>query len=135
MMGKDGLNANAIVAKLHYKTSKKDFTMLFTGDIEENAEKELVKLYGNRLKSDILKVAHHGSKTSSTYEFLQEVKPRIALIGVGEDNKFGHPNEGVIERLKQINSKIYRTDLNGEISIVVNSDGKYKINTMLTYQK
>lgn len=130
-MEKDGLNANAIVAKLYYKTKKKDFTILFTGDIEEDAEKELVKIYGNKLKSDILKVAHHGSKTSSTYEFLQEVKPKIALIGVGEGNKFGHPNLGVIERLKQINAQIYRTDYNGEISIVVNSDGKYRINTMI----
>lgn len=130
--GKGGLNANAIVAKLHYKTTKNgDYTILFTGDIEEAAEKELVKLYGNKLKSDILKVAHHGSKTSSTYEFLQEVKPSISLIGVGEDNTFGHPNEGVLQRLESINTKVYRTDLNGEIEIKINKEKGIKVSTKI----
>ena len=115
--GKGGLNANAIVAKLNYKTEKGLFTVLFTGDIEYDAEQELVKEYGNKLKSDILKVAHHGSKTSSSQEFINLVKPEIALIGVGKDNTFGHPNYGVIEKLKKIKAKIYRTDLDGEIII------------------
>lgn len=115
--GKGGLNANAIVAKLNYKMDNKLFTVLFTGDIEYDAEQELVKEYGNKLKSDILKVAHHGSKTSSSQEFINLVKPEIALIGVGKDNTFGHPNDGVIEKLKKIKAKIYRTDLDGEIII------------------
>ena len=115
--GKGGLNANAIVAKLNYKMDNKLFTVLFTGDIEYDAEQELVKEYGNKLKSDILKVAHHGSKTSSSQEFINLVKPEIALIGVGKDNTFGHPNYGVIEKLKKIKAKIYRTDLDGEIII------------------
>ena len=149
MMERVGLNANAIVAKLNYKlntanntkksfnvnniknTKKQYFTMLFTGDIEEDAEKDLVKIYGNKLKSDILKVAHHGSKTSSIQEFLEAVKPQIALIGVGQNNTFGHPNSDVIEKLEKINTKIYRTDINGEISIKVNKNGEIKINTML----
>lgn len=129
--GKGGLNANAVVAKLHYKTKKgKEFTMLFTGDIEKDAEQELVNVYGKKLKTDILKVAHHGSKTSSTAEFLNLAKPETVLIGVGKRNTFGHPNEGVMQRLKEINAKIYRTDLNGEITIIVNLKGKYKIKTM-----
>lgn len=115
--GKGGLNANAIVSKLNYKMDNKLFTVLFTGDIEYDAEQELVKEYGNKLKSDILKVAHHGSKTSSSQEFINLVKPEIALIGVGKDNTFGHPNDGVIEKLKKIKAKIYRTDLDGEIII------------------
>ena len=77
---------------------------MFTGDIEEEAEKELEELYGNSLKADILKVAHHGSKTSSREEFIEFVSPKIALIGVGKNNKFGHPNEGVIERLELLRS-------------------------------
>lgn len=75
--------------------------MLFTGDIEETAEMGIVTIY-NALNSDILKVAHHGSNTSSTLDFLEAVKPRISIIGVGRDNKFGHPNEEVLKRLESI---------------------------------
>ena len=124
--GKGRLNANAIVAKLNYKMDNKLFTVLFTGDIEYDAEQELVKEYGNKLKSDILKVAHHGSKTSSSQEFINLVKPEIALIGVGKDNTFGHPNDGVIEKLKKIKAKIYRTDLDGEIIIKMEAK-KYEV--------
>lgn len=91
------LNNNSIVAKLNYK----EFSMLFTGDIEEVAEKQILNEYKNLniLKSSILKVGHHGSKTSTTQSFLEAVNPKIALIGVGENNKFGHPNDDVIKRL------------------------------------
>lgn len=94
------LNNNAIVAKLVYK----NFSMLFTGDIEK-AEENLAKKYKNELKSTILKVAHHGSKTSTSEEFLKYVEPQIALIGVGKNNKFGHPNQITIEKLKNIRSQ------------------------------
>ena len=120
------LNNNAVVCNLHYK----DFSMLFTGDIEEVAENEIVKSYfqdKNLLKASVLKVGHHGSKTSSTSEFLNVVRPQIALIGVGKNNKFGHPNDGVLQRLGDLKCKIFRTDLNGEISIEVDKNGKYKI--------
>lgn len=103
MMEKGGLNANAIVAKLNFKLkNKKYFSILFTGDIETDAEAELVKEFGERLESDILKVGHHGSKTSSTAAFLEKVKPNIALIGVGKNNTFGHPNNGVLDRINKI---------------------------------
>lgn len=98
------LNNNAIVCNLHYKK----FSMLFTGDIEEIAEKEILELYYSNkklLKSDILKVGHHGSKTSSTKEFLNIVNPKVAVIGVGKNNTFGHPNEGVLQRLSNIRCK------------------------------
>jgi len=74
------LNNNSIVMKLNYG----NFKMLFTGDIEQKAEDEIVNLYKNTdyLKADVLKVAHHGSKTSSSESFLEIVKPKIALIGV-----------------------------------------------------
>lgn len=122
----NALNNNAIVCNLHYR----NFSMLFTGDIEEIAEKEILKLYSqnkNLLKTNILKIGHHGSKTSSTSEFINVVKPQIAAIGVGKNNNFGHPNEGVLQRLIDLNCKIFRTDLNGEISIEVNRRSKYKI--------
>ena len=81
--------------------------MLFTGDIEEETEKVLVSKYSNTniLKSSILKVAHHGSKSSSIKEFLELVNPKLVLVGVGKDNKFGHPNDEVIERLRNIRCK------------------------------
>lgn len=105
--------------------------MLFTGDIEEITEKAILKKYkgSQLLKSTILKVAHHGSKTSSSKEFISTVQPQIALIGVGINNKFGHPSNRTIENLKDINCKIYRTDKDGEISINV------KNNQMLIFQK
>lgn len=94
------INNNSMVFKLCYK----NFSMLFTGDIEEEAEKKICNLYNseNVLKSTILKVAHHGSKTSSTEEFLNLVSPKLALIGVGKNNNFGHPSNMVIDRLKNI---------------------------------
>lgn len=123
MISENALNNNSIVCKLYYK----DFSMLFTGDIEEIAEKQILQKYRNSpqaLNSTILKVAHHGSKTSSIQEYLNCIKPKIALIGVGENNNFGHPNEEIIERLKENGVKIYRTDTDGEISIEVNKKGK-----------
>lgn len=102
--------------------------MLFVGDIEKEAEQELIKMYKkNTLKSTVLKIAHHGSKTSSTQAFLETVTPKIALIGVGKDNMFGHPNEELLERLEKLSIRQYRTDLNGEITIIVTKNG-IKIN-------
>ena len=165
------LNNNAIVARLTYSNRK----ILFTGDIEKEAEEKLVKeysgsneynvanqnsnnnsnhdekkynkkinnvnstnfesienkrttqsiKYNNKLEADILKVAHHGSNTSSTQEFLDVVNPKIALIGVGKNNKFGHPNSTTIEKLNKMKCQIFRTDNMGEVSIVVKKSKIY----------
>ncbi len=102
-ISENSINNNALVCKLNYK----NFSMLFTGDIEEEAEKILMSNYKNKynLKATILKVGHHGSKTSSTSEFLNLVNPKIALIGVGKNNTFGHPNNEVLERLYNLRCK------------------------------
>lgn len=99
VIGENRINNNSLICKLVYQ----DFSMLFTGDIEEIAEKAIFNKYkdSNALKSTVLKVAHHGSKSSSIEEFLNVVKPKISIIGVGEKNTFGHPNSEVLERLKQ----------------------------------
>ncbi len=112
------LNNNSIVCKINLFEK----SILFTGDIEEIAEKEIVEEYKktNLLKADILKVAHHGSITSSTKIFLNEVSPKIALIGVGENNKFNHPSEEIIRRLEENKCKIYRTDEDGEVQLKIN---------------
>ena len=121
------LNNNSIVAKLEYK----NFKILFTGDIEEIAEKKLIKYYSKEeLNADILKISHHGSKTSTTTEFLDVVNPRIALIGVGQNNKFGHPDDSIINNLANRNIKIFRTDKMGEI--IIKSDGN-KIKKVMGY--
>lgn len=120
------LNNNSIVCKIHYK----DFSCIFTGDIEKVAEEFMLNKKIS-VKADILKVAHHGSNTSSCQEFLELVKPKIALIGVGENNMFGHPNTEVIKRLKNLGAKIYRTDLNGEIKISVYENGKMQIKSYI----
>lgn len=130
--GKGGLNANAIVCKMNYKLNNgKIFSMLFTGDIEVEAEKELEQVYGKKLKADILKIAHHGSKTSSREKFIKLVSPKIALIGVGENNKFGHPADITLERLEKENVKVYRTDQMGEVSITINKNGEIKVKTQI----
>lgn len=113
------LNNNSLVCKLNYKKN----SVLFTGDIEAVAEKEILKKYQNKsniLKADIIKIAHHGSKSSSIIEFLNKVNPNIALIGVGKNNNFGHPSRKTLDNLKNINCKYYRTDECGEIMININ---------------
>lgn len=123
----NSLNNNSLVFKLKYN----NFSMLFTGDIEEIAENELINLYKDNLKSTILKIAHHGSKSSSSKEFLKSVSPQIAVIGVGKKNKYGHPNEEVLLRLKNYGINIYRTDESGEIEIEVKENGEYRVNCYL----
>lgn len=124
------LNNNSIVCKINYK----NFSMLFTGDIEEIAENEILKENTpQKLKADILKVGHHGSKSSSTKDFIEAVNPKIAVIGVGVNNNFGHPNKGVLERLEKINCKIYRTDIMGEIHC--NIDSKSSTFKITKYEK
>lgn len=100
LIEENSTNNNSIVAKLIFN----DFKVLFTGDIEELAENKIVQKYKDtdKLKSSILKIAHHGSKTSTTQEFLNLVNPKIVLIGVGKDNKFNHPNDEVIKRLERL---------------------------------
>lgn len=120
LISENKLNNNSLVFRLIYN----DIRIMFTGDIEIPAENAIVNKYKNsknRLKSDILKVAHHGSDTSTTKEFLKLVNPDIALMGVGKNNSFNHPSGEVINRLKDLKIKIFRTDLMGEITIFINN--------------
>lgn len=83
-------------------------TWLFTGDISKNVEKEIVRKYSG-IKADVLKVAHHGSKTSTDIEFIQEIRPKIALISAGRNNRYGHPSKETIETLEQTGINIFQT--------------------------
>ena len=106
-------NNYSIVSKLVYK----NFDALFTGDIEKSVEKKLIQSRID-LKSDILKIAHHGSKTSSSEEFLNAVNAIMAIIQMGRDNQYGHPHQEVLERLK--NLQIFQTGKNGDLEIISN---------------
>ena len=124
-ISENAMNNNSLVLRLDFFNT----SLLFTGDIEAIAEQELVSKCKLKLDVDILKVGHHGSNTSSIESFLGAVSPNIALIGVGADNKFGHPGEEVIKRLKERKVNIFRTDLNGEITIEINKERNLKIKT------
>ena len=107
----------SIVLKVKYGTT----TFLFMGDSEAEDEEFLLE-FGADLKTDVLKVGHHGSLSSSTEEFIKKTDADIAIISVGADNSYGHPAEEVIKRLEKINADIYRTDECGIITVL--SDGK-----------
>lgn len=108
----DGSSINNVSLVLLLKMG--DSSVLFTGDAELPVETNIIQ-WGNLLKSDILKVGHHGSATSSSIEFLMRIEPKIGLIPVGQNNKFGHPSIEVLKRLESLNISYYRTDLNGAI--------------------
>jgi competence protein ComEC len=110
------LNNNSVVMRLVYGQT----SFLFMGDTAFEGENRIMSL-GYDLKSDVLKVGHHGSATSTSMSFLEAIRPEYAVISVGAKNKFGHPNPGTLERLETIGAKVYRTDLNG--SVVFRSDG------------
>jgi competence protein ComEC len=105
-------NANSIIARLDYG----DFSMLLAGDAEAQTEQRLL-LKEMNLAAKVLKVGHHGSKYASTDEFIKAVKPEVAIISDGEFNRYGHPAQSVLDRLKAANVKLYRTDLQGQIQI------------------
>jgi competence protein ComEC len=96
------------------------FSFLFTGDLPAQGEAEMIQS-GRDISSSVLKVGHHGSKTSSTVEFLKAVGPKYAVISVGANNSFGHPHEETMQRLLAQHGKIYRTDQQG--AIVFQTDG------------
>lgn len=93
---------------------------LFTGDIERASENDLLNYYDD-LKADVLKVAHHGSISSSMPSFLKAVSPKYAVISVGAGNSYGHPREEILDRLDDIGAQVLRTDQLGTIVLV--SDG------------
>ena len=119
------VNNESVVGRLTFG----NFAMLFTGDAEGPVEKTMVASYGKKLKCQVLKAGHHGSKTSSTAEFLKLVQPESVVMSLGANNQYGHPHEALLNRLqKQGIKNIYRTDANGTITIV--SDGSsYSITT------
>lgn len=119
--GNSDFNNNSIVGRLTYGS----FSMMFTGDAEQEEEKTILGK-GGTLKSDVLKVGHHGSRTSTSPAFLKAVSPKNAFISCGQGNDYGHPHKVTIDKLEKAKVQIYRTDRNGTVTLT--SDGSsYRI--------
>ncbi|MFA6415905.1 MAG: ComEC/Rec2 family competence protein [Candidatus Paceibacterota bacterium] len=111
-------NVDSLVARLSYGST----TFLLTGDSVSKEETDEINKLGDYLQADVLKVSHHGSRTSTSGNFLVRVRPPYAVISVGADNRYGHPTAETLERLKKIGAEILRTDEQG--TIVFESDGQ-----------
>ncbi len=109
-------NASSMVLDIHYGK----FSMLCTGDVEKTGEEQLLEKLGGNTYS-VLKVAHHGSKNSTKEELLHEIQPKLALISAGKGNRYGHPHQETLERLKAAGCKVYSTMENGALTL--KSDG------------
>ena len=112
-------NSNVIYTELN------GYKFMFMGDASVTTEKEILDKY-NLPNIDVLKVGHHGSKTSSSKEFINEINPKYSIISVGKNNRYGHPNKEVLDTLND--SKIYRTDQDGSIMFKIKND-KLEIET------
>lgn len=106
------------------KATINNLIYLFTGDASTKVEDKLLENYPN-LKVDILKVSHHGSITGTSSEFLEAIRPKIALISCGQNNRYGHPNESVLQRLEDYDVKVLRSDTMGMVKIVYYGDDNY----------
>lgn len=104
-------NDNSLVVRIELGRK----AALFLGDAEAGQEQRLVQRFGNQLRADLLKVAHHGSPTSTTLPLVSRVQPQVSFISAGVRNRFGHPNPGVIERLRSMGSRVFCTDLMGAL--------------------
>jgi len=115
----EDLNNWSIVLQINYK----DKSFIFMGDAEKQVELDLLDAYpAQQLKSDFIKIGHHGSDTSTSDQFLKTLNPDVAVISVGEDNSYGHPHKSILQRIYEYKVKLYRTDLQG--SVVFYSDGE-----------
>lgn len=113
----DDTNDTSIVLRIDYGET----SFLFTGDMETGAEKDLLES-GANVRATVLKAGHHGSDTSTGYQFLREVSPQYTVISVGEGNKYGHPSNEVLSRFRDAGTEVYRTDMQGHV--IAESDGK-----------
>lgn len=119
----DNINNYSVVNKLTYKNT----SFLFTGDAENLSENEMIQKNYN-LKANIIKLGHHGSNTASSNEFLKKVNPSVAIISCAKKNKYNHPSPETVKKLKKMNIKLYRTDIDGNIILFTDGDEIKKLN-------
>jgi competence protein ComEC len=110
-------NDHSLVLRIIYEQT----SFLLTGDIGKDAEREILENSGE-IKCQILKSPHHGSRSSSSKDFLDRIVPRIVMISLGEGNRYGFPDKEILERYKDFGAKVFRTDFHGAIEI--SSDGR-----------
>lgn len=108
-------NDTSIILSLEHGENR----FIFTGDAEREAEQAVLDNYTD-LEADVLKIGHHGSDTSTSYVWLDAILPEYAVISVGKNNEYGHPTDAVLSRLRDAESKVYRTDLHGDITFISN---------------
>lgn len=114
----DDINNASVVLRLSYG----NHNILLAGDAQEAAEAEMSRLPGEELASEVLKVGHHGSDTSSTPGFIARVRPQVAIISVGADNKYGHPSSETLQTLQEAGATLYRTDRNGTVEVIADEE-------------
>ncbi|HTA56718.1 MAG TPA: MBL fold metallo-hydrolase, partial [Candidatus Baltobacteraceae bacterium] len=113
-------NNDSLVVRLQYK----ERSVLLPGDAEKQAEYAMLsETEAEKLHADVLKVGHHGSKNSTMPEFLESVRPEIAIISAGEQNPYGHPSVELLERLRGSGARILRTDEEGAVRVVTDGHG------------
>ncbi len=122
------LNNNSLVCRVKYN----DYAILFTGDIEYEAEQDYLEIYPEHLKANMLKIPHHGSHTSCSIDFLKAVNPEIAIISCQRNHAFAHPHFGTVEKLREYNVSVYRTDeADDTIVLAISEDGRVKTSSQV----
>lgn len=118
------INNSSIVIKMTYKKT----SVLFTGDAEQEVEEKILAK-NTHIQAEIMKAAHHGSRTSNTTTYLEAIQPTMAIIQVGGKNKYDHPHQETLERFSHKKIKVWRNDIHGTISIFLKPGGEEKIKT------
>ena len=117
----DNLNLYSAVFKIQYKNT----SFLFTGDSEKSNEEDIL-VSNDIIKANVLKIAHHGSSTSTSSSFLDAISPEVAVISVGKDNKYDHPNSQVLNSIKSKTKKVYRTDKDNTVVLISDGNNIYR---------
>jgi len=105
------------------RISTQGASVLITADVEQKSEREMLESVPDKLRAQVLLIPHHGSRTSSSADFVAQVNPDIALVAAGYRNRFGHPKDDVFDRYRAIGSRIYRTDHDGALLLEIAADG------------
>ena len=133
----ESLNDMSLVLKVMYENDKNHFTMLYTGDISSEVEQVLINdsQIKDKLKNiDYLSVPHHGSKYSSSEQFINTVNPKVSVISAGKNNSYGHPHKETLERLELVDTSIYRTDELGQITCSCKRNGPFTVRSVIIKQ-
>ena len=133
----ESLNDMSLVLKVMYENDKNHFTMLYTGDISSEVEQALINdsQIKDKLKNiDYLSVPHHGSKYSSSEQFINTVNPKVSVISAGKNNSYGHPHKETLERLESVATSIYRTDELGQITCSCKRNGPFTVRSVIRHK-